>query len=191
MVALAGQPARWLAANPKPVKQRSRPEGRLLSDPEDQLVAQFVFGDSERKRPAGPPAITRRSPLSQIAPHTEPAWTGRCQILALDGGGLRGMFSVAVLAGLEDDLGSACIDHVDLIAGTSTGGLIALALGAGLSAREILDFYISEGPKIFSNRSRWRSLRHFLRSKYSPDPLSAAVRRQLGERTLLDSTRGW
>lgn len=119
----------------------------------------------------------------------EPAWTGACQILALDGGGLRGMFSVAVLASLEDDLGSPCIDHVDLIAGSSTGGLIALALGAGLSAREILDFYIAEGPRIFSNRWGWRSFRHLLRSKYSPDPLTEAVRRQLGERTLLDSTK--
>jgi len=56
----------------------------------------------------------------------------RFQILSLDGGGLKGLFSAAVLAELENDLRVAIADSFDLIVGTSTGGLIALGLGAGL-----------------------------------------------------------
>jgi uncharacterized protein len=119
-----------------------------------------------------------------IDPHLQPSWTGRCQLLAFDGGGLRGMFSAAVLAGLEADLGVRMINHVDLIVGTSTGGLIALALGAGVTSREIVDFYVGEGPQIFSNPLGWRSLRHLARSKYPPARLRDALRRQLGELTL-------
>ena len=48
------------------------------------------------------------------------------QILSLDGGGIKGIFSAALLAAIEEDLGSSVIDHFDLIAGTSTGGIIAL-----------------------------------------------------------------
>jgi hypothetical protein len=65
----------------------------------------------------------------------------RFQILSLDGGGLRGMFSAAVLAKLEEDLDLRIVDHFDLIAGTSTGGIIALGLGLGMSPRQILEFY--------------------------------------------------
>jgi len=78
----------------------------------------------------------------------------RFQILALDGGGYKGVFSVAVLASLERDLGVRMLEHFDLVAGASTGGIIALALGAGLSPEEILDFYLAEGPAIFPGRRR-------------------------------------
>lgn len=118
-----------------------------------------------------------------------PSWHGPCQLLALDGGGLRGMFSAAVLAGLEDDLGDPVAHHVDLIAGTSTGGLIALGLGAGMTAREIVQFYVSHGAEIFSNRLRWKALRRVVRPKYSPTSLRRVLQDQFGERLLRDSTK--
>lgn len=71
---------------------------------------------------------------------TEPIAGNRFQILALDGGGIKGLFSAAILAALEDDLKTRITDHFGLIAGTSTGGLIAIALGLGLSPREIVHF---------------------------------------------------
>jgi uncharacterized protein len=74
------------------------------------------------------------------------------QILSLDGGGIRGIFSAAVLAAIEEDLGTTITDHFDLIAGTSTGGIIAVGLGLGLTPRAILDFYVSEGRSIFADR---------------------------------------
>ena len=58
----------------------------------------------------------------------------RFQILSLDGGGYKGVFSAAVLASLEQDLGINITDHFDMLAGTSTGGIIALALGGGPKA---------------------------------------------------------
>ena len=70
---------------------------------------------------------------------------GRFQILALDGGGLRGIFSAAILAALEDDLQTSIVDHFDLVAGTSTGGIIALGLGLGLRPRQIVEFYAEPG----------------------------------------------
>ena len=65
----------------------------------------------------------------------------RFQILALDGGGAKGLFSADILAHLEQDLNVSVTDHFDLIAGTSTGGIIALALGAGLRPSQIVDLY--------------------------------------------------
>jgi uncharacterized protein len=87
------------------------------------------------------------------------------QILALDGGGIRGIFSAAILAAIEEDLKICIVDHFDLIAGTSTGGIIAIALGLGLKPREILDFYLREGAAIFANRFKAASLRHLVRRK--------------------------
>ncbi|WP_437077485.1 CBASS cGAMP-activated phospholipase [Streptomyces sp. enrichment culture] len=115
--------------------------------------------------------------------------TERFQILALDGGGFRGMFSAAVLTRLEEDLGTRIVDHFDLIAGTSTGGIIALGLGLGLSPREILTFYTEHGPRIFRDRSRMRGIRHLLRAKYGSEPLKAALTEVFGDRTFGESTK--
>ncbi|MFE9425302.1 CBASS cGAMP-activated phospholipase [Kitasatospora sp. NPDC006697] len=113
---------------------------------------------------------------------------GRFQILSLDGGGLRGIFSAAVLASLEEDLGISIADHFDLIAGTSTGGIIALALGLGLTPREIVEFYVRLGPTVFRD-STARRLRQVVKSKYSDDPLRAALVDVFGERTFGESTK--
>ena len=91
----------------------------------------------------------------------------RFQILALDGGGIKGLFSAAFLAKLEDDLNVKIADLFDLIVGTSTGGIIALGLGLGLSPKELVDFYFKKGPKIFQKIPLWTSLRNLLFAKYS------------------------
>jgi patatin-like phospholipase/acyl hydrolase len=113
----------------------------------------------------------------------------RFQILSLDGGGLRGIFSAAVLAALEEDHGTAVTDHFDLIAGTSTGGIIALALGLGVRPAEILDFYLRLGPGVFRDRAGLRALRRLVRAKYAARPLEAALRGVFGRRTLGESRK--
>lgn len=113
----------------------------------------------------------------------------RFQILSLDGGGLRGMFSAAVLARLEEDLQLRITDHFDLIAGTSTGGIIALGLGLGLTPREIVEFYAEHGPRIFYDRSRMRGVRRLLHAKYHAEPLQDALTEMLGPRTFGESTK--
>ena len=71
------------------------------------------------------------------------------RILSIDGGGIKGTMPAAFLAGLEDDLGQPIGRYFDLIAGTSTGGIIALGLGLGRTAKELLELYERRGPVIF------------------------------------------
>lgn len=73
------------------------------------------------------------------------------RILAIDGGGIRGVFPAAVLAGLEETVtgGRPISDYFDLIVGTSTGGILALGLAAGKDARTIRDLYMVRGRHIF------------------------------------------
>lgn len=115
---------------------------------------------------------------------------GRFQILSLDGGGLRGMFSAAVLAKLEEKHGVCVANHFDLITGTSTGGLIALGLGLGMEPREILRFYAEAGPRVFPSSGGWRRrLQHWVYRKYPAEPLRCELKDQrvLGDRRLGES----
>lgn len=111
----------------------------------------------------------------------------RFQVLALDGGGVRGIFTAALLAGLENDSGRSILELFDLVVGTSTGGIIALGLGAGLSPREVLDFYVAEKDCIFPNRLGWRSVRQLFAAKYRPSGLQLALRRVFGTKVLGES----
>jgi predicted acylesterase/phospholipase RssA len=108
------------------------------------------------------------------------------QILSFDGGGLKGLFPAAVLAAIEDDLGVSIANHFDLIVGNSTGGLIALGLGAGLTPREIVDFYVTKGPTIFGSGRR---IGRAWRSKHEPERLRAALVEVFGDRRLGSSTK--
>jgi patatin-like phospholipase/acyl hydrolase len=110
----------------------------------------------------------------------------RFQILSLDGGGLKGLFSAAVLAHLEQDLNVVIADHFDLIVGTSTGGLVALGLGAGLRPAEIVEFYESNGTTIFG-KGRGK-IRAAFKAKHSADTLRRALVEVFGDRTLGSST---
>lgn len=117
---------------------------------------------------------------------TDPS-ESRFQILALDGGGVRGIFAAALLAGLEADTGQSILDCFDLVVGTSAGGIIGLGLGAGLGAEEILTLFLSERVRIFPNRLGWRSIRRPFLPKYQPDGLKAAVRGIFGDMVLGES----
>lgn len=112
----------------------------------------------------------------------------RFQVLAIDGGGVRGIFAAALLAGLEEDLGRPVVEMFDLVVGTSTGGVIALGLGAGLSASEVVDFYVTQKDTIFRNSLGWRKARQLFMAKYRPAPLEQAFRRVFGE-TLMGESR--
>jgi len=118
------------------------------------------------------------------------------RILSLDGGGIRGVFPAALLAKLEEHFEYPIGRYFDLIAGTSTGGIIAIGLGMGLSAREILRFYEERGPAIFDQHRRpvfnwiarrWRGARHWFDSKYETTELRAALNDVLGTRRLGES----
>ena len=108
------------------------------------------------------------------------------RILTIDGGGIKGVFAAALLAEFEKNLGHPIAEHFDLIVGTSTGGIIALGLGLGLSAQELLEFYERNGPSIFAGRRR-RTLRPLFAAKYDPTPLQDALDQAFGDKLLGDS----
>lgn len=87
--------------------------------------------------------------------------------------------------------GKRVADHFDLITGTSTGGIIAIALGLGVPAADVLDFYVTRGPDIFPSTGvtrRWRNaLRWVWGPKYSQQRLEHAVRAVVGDRLLGES----
>jgi len=118
------------------------------------------------------------------------------RILSLDGGGIRGVFPAALLARLEEYLDHPIGNYFDLIAGTSTGGIIAIGLGLGIPARDILKLYVEEGPTIFDQqhgaienwvRRKLRGVAHLLVTKHSSEPLRRALERVLGRRALGES----
>ena len=111
------------------------------------------------------------------------------QVLALDGGGLRGIFTAAILAAWEEDFDTSVADHFDLIVGTSTGGIIALSLGLGMSPAEVLSIYVDHGERIFprAGRARHRWLRRLLRPRYDAADLRAVLQDCFGDQLLGDS----
>lgn len=115
----------------------------------------------------------------------------RFQILALDGGGIKGLFSAAFLVKLEEDLSIKITEHFDLIVGTSTGGIIALGLGLGLSPKELVGFYFKKGPKIFQKTPLWTTLRNLLFAKYSENTIQDVFREDscFGEKLLGESKK--
>lgn len=75
---------------------------------------------------------------------------GKKMILSVDGGGLRGMISIAMLAELEKKTGKTCPEIFDMVSGTSTGAVIAAGIGLGMSAQELLqEIYRTRLPQAF------------------------------------------
>ena len=114
------------------------------------------------------------------------------KILSIDGGGIKGLYSAKIIDHLEKRTGSPIGDYFDLIAGTSTGGLIALGLSLGKPASELVDFYQKHGPLIFANclpfSRKIRSFQQLLfRSKYSAKELRAALEEIFEKKTIGDA----
>src|SRR5438552_12115975 len=72
------------------------------------------------------------------------------RILSIDGGGIKGVIPVVLMQRLSQAV-NGWLDKVDLIAGTSTGGLISLGLAAGLTLDELRNIYETKGARIFDD----------------------------------------
>lgn len=109
------------------------------------------------------------------------------RILALDGGGIRGIITTILLQRLSSDKSlSGWLDSVDLIAGTSTGGLLALGLAHGVDLQQIRDLYETRGSKIFDDS--WLDdlidLGQIAGAQYDNKNLERELKSLLGQTTL-------
>ena len=88
--------------------------------------------------------------------------------MSIDGGGIKGIFPACFLAELESHYleGHSIANYFDLICGTSTGGIIALGLGSGMTASKISHLYIEEGQNIFPVTHK--KLKYWIQYLYSP-----------------------
>jgi uncharacterized protein len=107
------------------------------------------------------------------------------RILSLDGGGIKGAFTASVLTEIENEIGGPIGDYFDLIAGTSTGGILALGVAYRIPAKTIRDFYRKMGPTIFPATGRLGVsglLRQLFGPKHSHATLRAALEQVLQKR---------
>jgi uncharacterized protein len=118
------------------------------------------------------------------------------RILAIDGGGIRGIIPATVLTDLETRTGRATAELFDLIAGTSTGGILALGLTVpgeqrrpAHRASDLVELYVGEGPNVFHRSifDRIRSLEGAIDERYPADGLERVLRSALGEAPLSEA----
>ena len=103
----------------------------------------------------------------------------RRRILAIDGGGLRGLIPACVLAGLEATTGRPARDTFDFLAGTSTGAVIAAGLAAGVPAADLVAFYVTDAPRLFDG-AWWRVVQRLVTgSMYDPRRLRELIAARL------------
>lgn len=117
------------------------------------------------------------------------------KVLSVDGGGIRGVIPAALLVHIEQETGKRIADIFDLLVGTSTGGIIAIALSTPdeggkprHSAEDMLELYAARGREIF-DRSFWRgvvSVGGTLEERYDAQPLEKLLKQYLGNATLKD-----
>jgi hypothetical protein len=125
----------------------------------------------------------RRIDLSARLARSDPR-----KLLAIDGGGIRGVLSLKILEQIERSLIQASnradyrlADYFDYVAGTSTGGIIAAGIALGMSVKEILDFYLNNGAAMFDKASIIRRLQY----QYKSEPLALQLQQVFGATTTL------
>ena len=123
-----------------------------------------------------------------FAQHLDPAF-GTKRILALDGGGLRGVLTLGMLREIETILRAQhggdpdfrLAHYFDLIAGTSTGAIIAASLSLGMTVDEVHGHYLSLGKFVFKRTLiRWGALR----AKFDAEKVKEALMGVFGDRRL-------
>jgi patatin-like phospholipase/acyl hydrolase len=82
------------------------------------------------------------------------------KVISIDGGGIRGIIPAYLLMCIEREMQDHLCNHVDLIAGTSTGAIVAAGASAGIPMENMLALYFEQGPDIFKKTwsTRWKSV---------------------------------
>lgn len=157
-----------------------------------------VLNPAQRMLRRGPSLATPRSP--------PPSYGSIVTVLSIDGGGVRGIIPGTILAFLEEKLqeldgpDARIADYFDVIAGTSTGGLVTAMLTAPhpekkdrprFAAKEINEFYLKHCPKIFPSVSNGPIglMKSIAGPKYDGEYLHSIVREILGETRVSQALR--
>ncbi|QTR51209.1 patatin-like phospholipase family protein [Candidatus Thiothrix anitrata] len=118
------------------------------------------------------------------------------KILSLDGGGIRGVVTIEIIARIEQLLRETTgnphlvlADYFDFIAGTSTGAIIAAGLSIGMSVDEIRSFYLHNGREMFDHTSWPNRFMALFGHRYKGEKLAAALKAVFGEDTTLGSDK--
>lgn len=122
----------------------------------------------------------------------KPKQPGQRRLLALDGGGIRGLITLGILEKLEAELRAATggdanfrlSDYFDFIGGTSTGAILASGLSIGKSVADLIDFYRTCGAEMFEPNALIKRAW----AKFKSDPLEAKLKEVFGETTGLGSS---
>ena len=122
--------------------------------------------------------------------------SSKFRILSIDGGGIRGIIPALILAEIERRTGKRIHQLFDLIAGTSTGGILALGLtkpneagSAQYTAEELVQLYETEGRRIFSRSMLHQilSLGNLLDKKYPNEPIESVLEEYFGDTWLSEA----
>src|SRR4051794_40938151 len=129
---------------------------------------------------------------------TEPSFkdklakSGPRKLLACDGGGIRGIISIEIMAQIEAELRKSTAkpdlvlaDYFDYVGGTSTGAIIATLIALGFSIDKARDFYIRSGAEMFQPAKLWERLH----TKFKDDNLTAMLKDVAGQSTTLGSEK--
>jgi uncharacterized protein len=134
-------------------------------------------------------------PLEDVPARRKAGKAPPYRLLALDGGGIRGLITIEILAHIEGVLRKKLVsegklktgqdfvlaDYFDYIAGTSTGAIIAACLSWGMPVERIRSFYLESGPRMFSKASLLDRLAKF---KYDSDELTGILKREFWDANL-------
>jgi hypothetical protein len=108
------------------------------------------------------------------------------RMLALDGGGIRGLVTLGILEKIEKlvagKTGQKLCEYFDYIAGTSTGAIIAAGLSRGMTTADLIDFYTSAGEQMFERSRLIERVKYF----YTADPLKAQLQQVFGHDSNLE-----
>lgn len=105
------------------------------------------------------------------------------KILAIDGGGIKGVYAASLLSEIERFSGANICDYFDMLAGTSTGAIIAAALSIKIPAHNILELYLNKGEEIFP-KEHWK----LFRGKYRTQPLKNELEKIFDDKKMSDAS---
>jgi patatin-like phospholipase/acyl hydrolase len=158
-----------------------------LSHAPDRSPLTFFPLARTRRIIIGKPALDEATEGSEMSFRTKLLRTGNHRLLAIDGGGARGLISIEVLAKLETELRAltgrpdlVLADFFDYVAGTSCGAIIAALIALGKPMDLIQTFFLTSCPDMFQKARLWERFR----SKFREDALSAKLQELIGDITL-------